>query len=260
MIKRTDSTQFWIVRFLFTFLLLGQVFLYVIKAQVCLKKTLENMYKVGPESLFPISLVTSFVGMIFTINLGRELVKYNAVNTIGEPFALAFWRLLAPTLVAIFIAGKIGSAFAAEIGMMKVTEQIDALHMLKTCPINYLIVPKVVACSLMLPILTFVSLVTGTSGGICASSFMYQVSPDIFLESIRNVITTTDLLVVLLKAFIFGVIISLISCSWGLTCFRGAKEVGESTTQAIVTSSVCIFVVDLLISMMLFDKPIYFTN
>ncbi|KOP24819.1 transporter [Hapalosiphon sp. MRB220] len=194
--------------------------------------------------------------MIFTIQTARELVKFDAVNTVGGAFALAFCRELAPILTASIIAGQVGSAFAAEIGEMSVTEQIDALYMLKTDPIDYLVVPRVIACCLMLPILTILGLVIGICGGVFAAMQFYQVDPEIFLESVRNFLTVPDILTVLLKALIFGVLVAVIGCNWGLTTTGGAKQVGESATAAVVTSWVLIFIVDFFLSLMLYEKLI----
>ncbi len=214
------------------------------------------MVTAGPGSILPVLLVNGCAGMIFTIQTARELVKFDAVNTVGGAFALAFCRELAPILTASIIAGQVGSAFAAEIGEMCVTEQIDALYMLKTDPIDYLVVPRVIACCLMLPILTILGLVIGIIGGVFAAMQFYQVDPEIFLESVRNFLTVPDILTVLLKAFIFGVLVAVIGCNWGLTTTGGAKQVGESATAAVVTSWVLIFIVDFFLSLLLYEKLI----
>ncbi len=214
------------------------------------------MVTAGPGSILPVLLVNGCAGMIFTIQTARELVKFDAVNTVGGAFALAFCRELAPILTASIIAGQVGSAFAAEIGEMSVTEQIDALYMLKTDPIDYLVVPRVIACCLMLPILTILGLVIGIMGGVFAAMQFYQVDPEIFLESVRNFLAVPDILTVLLKALIFGVLVAVIGCNWGLTTTGGAKQVGESATAAVVTSWVLIFIFDFLLSLLLYEKLI----
>ncbi|MFM6812845.1 MAG: ABC transporter permease, partial [Dolichospermum sp.] len=116
------------------FLLLGQISLHFLRGKTYYRKILEHTVKAGPGAIYPVLLVSGFAGMIFTIQTARELVRFGAVNTVGGAFALAFCRELAPILTASIIAGQVGSAFAAELGAMRVTEQIDALYMLKTDP------------------------------------------------------------------------------------------------------------------------------
>jgi phospholipid/cholesterol/gamma-HCH transport system permease protein len=173
----------------------------------------------------------------------------------GGAFALAFCRELAPILTASVVAGQVGSAFAAEIGAMKVTEQIDALYMLKTDPIDYLILPRVVACCAMVPTLIILGLVFGIGGGIFAASQFYQVPPLVFLDSARSFLKTTDLISLGFKGILFGGAIGTISCGWGMTTYGGVKQVGESATAAVVISGVGIFAIDLAISLLLGDLP-----
>ncbi|MBF2066235.1 MAG: MlaE family lipid ABC transporter permease subunit [Calothrix sp. C42_A2020_038] len=244
------------VHFFVTVLLFGQVWLRFIQGKTCYNKVMEHMVKVGPGSLSPVLLVNCFAGMIFTIQTARELVRYGAVESVGGAFALAFCRELAPILTASIIAGQVGSAFAAEIGAMRVTEQIDALYMLRTDPINYLVVPRVIACCLMVPIATIFGLVVGVIGGIFIAAQFYQIVPEVFLESIRTFLLPSDLLIVLFKALIFGTMVAVNSCSWGLLTRGGVKQVGEAATSAVVSSWVAIFMADFLISLLLLDKPI----
>lgn len=249
--------QLWIARCFAAVLLFGQVWLHLIKGKTYYRKILEHMVTAGPASLCPVLLVSGFAGMIFTIQTARELVQYGAVNAVGGAFALAFCRELAPILSASIIAGQVGSAFAAEIGAMRVTEQIDALYMLKTDPIDYLVLPRVIACSLMTPLVTIFALVTGIMGGIFAGLKFYQILPEAFLDSVRDFLEPSDLWIILLKGFIFGVIVAVNGCSWGLTTKGGAKEVGESATTAVVTTWVAIFIMDFALSLILFEKPTF---
>ena len=244
--------SWWLLRLGSALLLLGQVWLHLLQGKICLRRVIENMVTAGPAAISPVLLVNGFAGMIFTIQTARELAQFGASNAIGGAFALAFCRELAPILSASIIAGQVGSAFAAEIGSMRVTEQIDALYMLKTDPIDYLVIPRVIACSLMLPVVTIIGLVTGIAGGIFAAQKFYQIEPAIFLESIRDFLEPTDIFIVLLKALIFGMVVAVIGCSWGLTTKGGAKEVGASATAAVVTTWVSIFIIDFCLSLLLF--------
>jgi phospholipid/cholesterol/gamma-HCH transport system permease protein len=245
-----------IIHFFLILLLFGQVWLHFIQGKTCYRKIIEHMVTAGPVSLPPVLLVNGFAGMIFTIQTARELVRFGAVDSVGGAFALAFCRELAPILTASIIAGQVGSAFAAEIGAMQVTEQIDALYMLRTDPIDYLIVPRVVACCVMVPIATIFALVIGVAGGIFAGMVLYQITPETFLESVRSFLHPSDLIVIILKGFLFGIMIAVNSCSWGLATRGGAKQVGEAATAAVVTSWVAIFVIDFVLSLLLFDNPV----
>ncbi len=253
-------------------LLFGQVWLHLLQGKTYYRKILQHLVTAGPGSISPVLLVSGFAGMIFTIQTARELVRFGAVNAVGGAFALAFCRELAPILTASIMAGQVGSAFAAEIGAMRVTDQIDALYMLKTDPIDYLVLPRVIACCLMVPLMTILALFMGIiggvfaashfykiipEGGVFAASHFYKIIPETFLESVRNFLQPSDLFIILLKGFIFGVLVAVIGCSWGLTTKGGAKEVGESATKAVVTSWVSIFIMDFFLSLMLFEQPAF---
>lgn len=247
--------QLWIVRCCAALLLFGQVLLHLLQGKTYYKKILEHMVTAGPASISPVLLVSGFAGMIFTIQTARELVQYGAVNAVGGAFALAFCRELAPILTASIIAGQVGSAFAAELGAMRVTEQIDALYMLKTDPVDFLVLPRVIACSMMTPLLTIFALVTGIMGGVFAGAQFYRIEPEAFLDSVRDFLEPADLWIILLKGFVFGLLVAVNGCSWGLTTKGGAKEVGESATTAVVTTWVGIFIIDFILTLLLFEKP-----
>jgi phospholipid/cholesterol/gamma-HCH transport system permease protein len=167
--------------------------------------------------------------------------------------AVALTRELTPVLTAVVLAGRVGSAFAAEIGTMKVTEQIDALLMLKTDPIDYLVIPRLLACLIMLPILTLLCLVTGMSGGLLIATRIYNLSDTVFLDSARDFLDIWDISSSMIKACCFGVLIAIIGCSWGLTTTGGAKGVGQSTTTAVVTALLVIFISNFFLSWVMFQ-------
>jgi phospholipid/cholesterol/gamma-HCH transport system permease protein len=248
-----DGLQKWFERLGLAGLLAGQVFWHLLRGRIHRRNTLEQMSIVGPESL-TIALVTAaFVGMVFTIQVTREFLYFGASSYVGGVLALALTRELAPVLTAVVVAGRVGSAFAAEIGTMQVTEQIDALYMLKTDPIDYLVIPRVVACSLMLPVLAILSLLTGLAGGVVIAESLYRIPSVVFLNSAQNFLETWDLITAMLKSIIFGVIIAIIGCSWGLTTTGGAKGVGKSTTTAVVTSLLAIFIANFFLSWLMFQ-------
>ena len=235
------------------FFLMGQALFHLTKGQVNVDNTLEQMDAVGPKSL-PIALLTSIsVAFVFTIQVAQQFIQFGTVQIIGGVTAIALSRELTPVLTAVVVAGRIGSAFAAEIGTMKVTEQIDALYMLKTDPVNYLVLPRVVACCLMLPLLTIVSFVVGMIGGLVIADTMYGVARVTFIDSVRNFLQIWDLTGAIIKSVIFGLIIAIVGCNWGLTTSGGAKGVGESTTFAVVTALICIFAINFFLSWLMFQ-------
>lgn len=241
------------MRFLKVILLIGQIFVHLLQGKVYRQQILEIMVKVGPGSLAPVLLVAGFAGMIFTVQSARELMDFGAENAVGSAFAVGFCRELAPILTACIIAGQAGSAFAAEIGAMQITEQIDALYILRTDPIDFLVVPRAIACCLMMPILIVFALVIGTAGGVFAAAYFFELPPRTFLTSIQNFFTISDLIIIVFKGFIFGILVAGISCSLGLTTRGGVKQVGESATTAVITCWIWIFISDFFLSLLLFD-------
>ena len=245
----------WLQRLIAAILLAGQVVIHLLKVKIHRRNTLEEMAAVGPDSL-AIALVTAaFVGMVFTIQVAREFLYFGAGQAVGGVLALALTRELAPVLTAVVIAGRVGSAFAAEIGTMRVTEQIDALYVLKTDPIDYLVIPRVIACCLMLPILTLLSLITGMIGGMLISDGLYSISQVVFWDSVNNFLQVWDICTALIKSVVFGAIVAIIGCSWGLTTTGGAKGVGQSTTTAVVTALLSIFIANFFLSWIMFQGP-----
>jgi phospholipid/cholesterol/gamma-HCH transport system permease protein len=243
----------WSQRLVAAALLGGQVVVHLMRGKIHQRNVIEQMSVVGPGSLLIALLTAATVGMVFTIQVAREFINLGAGTTVGGVLALALARELAPVLTAVIVTGRVGSAFAAELGTMQVTEQIDALHMLKTDPIDYLVIPRVIACCLMLPILTVLSFVTGMTGGVVVASSLYDISQRVFLDSARNFLTNWDLISPLIKAFIFGALIAVIGSSWGLTTTGGAKGVGQSTTTAVVTALLAIFITNFFLSWLMFQ-------
>ncbi len=252
MIKTQTELGKWFQRLQAAIFLGGQVIVHLLKLRIHRRNTLDQMVSVGPASL-TISLVTSlFVGMVFTIQVAREFLYLGAGAAVGGVLALSLSRELAPVLTAVVVAGRIGSAFAAELGTMRVTDQIDALYILRTDPVDYLVVPRMIACCLMLPILTILSLVIGMAGGFLIATTLYDIAPRTFLDSAQNFLGLWDLTSAAIKSVVFGALISVIGCSWGLTTSGGAKGVGKSTTTAVVTSLFAIFITNFFMSWVMF--------
>jgi phospholipid/cholesterol/gamma-HCH transport system permease protein len=244
----------WSFKLAQSFLLLGQIVVHILfRRRLHWRNMKEQMSIVGTESVMITLITASFVGGVFTIQVAKEFINFGAQQAIGGILAIALSRELAPVLTAVIIAGRVGSAFAAEIGTMQVTEQIDALYMLRTNPIDYLATPRLIACILMLPILTILALLTGMTGGMLISQAMYSIPYGTFLNSVKNFLQTWDLIAALLKSCVFGALIAVIGTSWGLTTTGGAKGVGESTTTAVVTALLAIFISNFFLSWLFFS-------
>jgi phospholipid/cholesterol/gamma-HCH transport system permease protein len=250
-----SSLGTWSQRLLAATFLGGQVIVHLLQGKIHRRNTLEQLAIVGPDSFFIALLTAIFVGAVFTIQVAREFINFGAGNLVGGVLAVALTRELSPVLTAVVLAGRVGSAFAAEIGTMKVTEQIDALLMLKTDPIDYLVIPRLLACFIMLPVLTLLSLITGMSGGLLIATRIYNLSDTVFLDSARDFLDIWDIGSAMIKACCFGVLIAIIGCSWGLTTTGGAKGVGQSTTTAVVTALLIIFISNFFLSWVMFQGP-----
>ncbi len=249
----SSSLKQWSQRALAATFLAGQVVIHLISRPLHRRNTLEQMAAVGPESLLIALITAAFVGMVFTIQVTREFLSFGAGTAVGGVLALTLARELGPVLTAVIIAGRVGSAFAAEIGTMRVTEQIDALQILKTDPIDYLVIPRVIACALMLPLLNVLSFITGMTGGLLIATSQYDIPYSVFLDSAKNFLSVWDLVSSLIKAFFFGILIAVIGTSWGLTTTGGAKGVGQSTTTAVVTAMLAIFISNFFLSWVMFQ-------
>ncbi|ANV84140.1 ABC transporter permease [Picosynechococcus sp. PCC 7003] len=251
--RSKSSLSKWFERLVAAMLLGGQVIVHLLRGRFNRRITIEQMAAVGPDSLL-IALVTAgFVGMVFTIQVAREFIYFGAGTAVGGVLSLSLSRELAPVLTAVVLAGRVGSAFAAEIGTMRVTEQIDALHILRTDPIDYLVVPRFLACCLMLPLLTILSLLTGMGGGLIIAMNLYQIPQSIFINSAQSFLEYWDIISAMIKSIVFGGLIAVIGCSWGLTTTGGAKGVGQSTTTAVVTSLLAIFIANFFLSWLMFQ-------
>jgi phospholipid/cholesterol/gamma-HCH transport system permease protein len=247
-----SSLSLWSRRLLAAILLGGQVLIHLLMGRIHRRNTQEQMQIVGPGSLMIVLVTAAFIGMVFTIQVSREFIRLGAGSAIGGVLAIALSRELAPLISAIILAGRVGSGFAAEIGTMQVTEQIDALYMLKTDPIDYLVIPRVIACSVMLPILSILSFLTGMTGGVLVAGALFGISRRIFLDSARNFLVPWDITSGLIKCVVFGALIAIIGSSWGLTTTGGAKGVGQSTTTAVVTALLAIFISNFFMSWLMF--------
>ncbi|XP_057489510.1 protein TRIGALACTOSYLDIACYLGLYCEROL 1, chloroplastic [Actinidia eriantha] len=240
-------------RGLSAFILAGQVIIRTLKGKVHWRNTLQQLERVGPRSLGVCLLTSAFVGMAFTIQFVREFTRLGLNRSVGGVLALAFSRELSPVITSIVVAGRIGSAFAAELGTMQVSEQIDTLRVLGSNPIDYLVTPRVIASCVSLPFLTLMCFAVGMASSALLADAVYGVSINIILDSAQRALKSWDIISAMIKSQVFGGIISIVSCAWGVTTLGGAKGVGESTTSAVVLSLVGIFIADFALSCCFFQ-------
>ncbi|MQL98707.1 hypothetical protein Taro_031423 [Colocasia esculenta] len=231
----------------------GQVIWRSLAGKIHWRNTLQQLERVGPRSVGVCLLTSAFVGMAFTIQFVREFIRLGLTRSVGGVLALAFSRELSPVITSIIIAGRVGSAFAAELGTMQVSEQTDTLRVLGANPVDYLVTPRVIACCVALPILTLLCFTVGLASSTLLADAVYGVSANIILDSAKGALRSRDIIVALIKSQVFGAIIAVVSCSWGVTTLGGAKGVGESTTSAVVISLVSIFIADFALSYCFFQ-------
>lgn len=218
------------------------------------KNSKEQMILVGPKSLGLSVVTAAFIGAVFTFQIVKEFLYLDISRFIGAILSIAFIRELSPVFTAIILSSRIGSSFTAELAVMKVTEQIDALYLLKTDPLVFLVLPRLLACIVMLPFLNLFFLFTSLSTGLFISFILYDVHPRIFLISSFTALSFQDFLKSIFKSMIFGLILSIVSCACGLTTKGGSKNVGHSTTSAVVTTLLLIFIADCLLTYLMFHQ------
>ncbi|MBI2265410.1 MAG: ABC transporter permease [Armatimonadetes bacterium] len=227
---------------------------YLGKGAVNYRLTVDQMAQLGVNSLFIVFITVAFAGMVLSLELAHIAIRYGVGKMVGGGVAIAMAREFAPMLPAIVVAGRVGSAITAEIGSMKVTEQIDALEALATSPVRYLVVPRFLACAVMIPILTLFANFSGNWGGYLIATSYAQITPSAYMDSIHRMAVMEDLTAGLIKALVFAILISLVSCHQGMITEGGAAGVGKSTTTSVVVSIILIFATNYFLSYFLFKS------
>ncbi|MFZ5787752.1 MAG: MlaE family ABC transporter permease [Acidobacteriota bacterium] len=209
---------------------------------------LQAMEFIGWGSITIIILISVFIGGVFGLQSVEAFRKFQADGFVGTAVSLTLTREIAPVLTALMVTGRAGSAMATEIGSMRITEQIDALTALAVNPIQYLVVPRLIASTLMVPMLTMIFNVTGMGGAYLFAVVIKRVDPGVFLYNVRWYTDVDDLLSGLIKAGVFGLALALIGCHQGYNAQGGAKGVGIATMRAVVISYVTILVLDFVLT------------
>ena len=213
---------------------------------------LRQMVRVGVDSVPVVFLTTMFTGMVMALQMYNGFHRVHAENFVGSAVALAMLRELSPVLVGLMVTGRVGSSMAAEIGTMRVTEQLDALKALATDPVQYLFVPRVVAGVVMLPLLVVLGNALGIAGGYLVAVKLLGANPVIYQDNTFQFVGLNDLWSGLIKAAVFGLILTLTGCVRGYYTAGGAEGVGRSTTEAVVSASLAILLTDFFLTKLLF--------
>lgn len=245
-------TPRWLRRLGSSCLIGGQALAAAARGRVPIGELSENLMEAGPSSFLVVLIIGMAAGTVFNIQVAAELTKQGAGSTVGGILALGLAREIAPLLTAMLLTGKVATAYAASLGTMKVTEQIDAITMLRTDPVEYLVVPRVIAMLVMSPVQCLLFFGIGMWSGMLSSSMLYRIPPPVFWSSMRTWMQPSDVPSMLLKATVFGLEIAILACGWGLTTRGGPKEVGTSTTGAVVMTLVVIAITDVILTQLLY--------
>ncbi len=211
-----------------------------------------QMVEIGFYSLPVVGLTTLFSGMVMALQTYSGFSSFNAESAIPMVVLIALTRELAPVMAGLMVAGRVGASFAAEIGTMKVTEQIDALTSLSTNPIKYLVVPRVIASTLMVPFLVFIGDIIGIQGGYMIGVHKLEFNSANYIKNTWDVMETFDITSGLMKAAVFGFIIAILGCYNGYYSDGGAQGVGKATTNAVVSSSILILIFNYILTELFF--------
>lgn len=218
------------------------------------KQWREQCLQIGFFSLPVVGLTAIFTGMVLAFQSYTGFARFSAENAIATVVVLSVTRELGPVLGGLMVAGRVGAAIAAEIGTMRVTEQVDALVTLSTHPLKYLVVPRLVAGALMLPLLVLVADVIGVLGGYLISVYKLGFNAGTYLQQTFRYLEIQDVLSGLIKAGVFGFLISLTGCYYGYYSNRGAAGVGRAATNAVVGASILILIMNYSLTALLFSK------
>ena len=213
---------------------------------------ITQFMKIGFNSLPVVGLTSIFTGMVLALQSYTGFSRFSAESAIPNVVVLSITRELAPVLAGLMVAGRSGAAIAAEIGTMKVTEQIDALKTLSTNPFNYLIIPRILAGIISLPLLVIVGDIIGVMGGYLICVNLLNFNPTVYLQNTYNFVQFIDVFSGLVKASVFGFLITFMGCYHGFNAKGGAQGVGQSTTYSVVSSSILILLMNYIITSFFF--------
>lgn len=225
---------------------------WLVRPPLKIRNIFKQMEFVGVKSIFVVVLTGTFTGMVLALQSYHGFRLFSAESLVGSIVALSMTRELGPVLTSLMVTARAGSAMAAELGSMRVTEQIDAMSVMAANPIQHLIVPRIVAGVLMVPLLTVVSDFMGIIGGYFVGVGILNINEGVFLKNIFKYVELNDIYNGLIKAAVFGLLLSLIGCYKGFYTTGGAEGVGKATTEAVVLASISILVSDYFLTAIMF--------
>lgn len=232
--------------------LLSSALLWMVRPPLRLRAIFKQMEFVGVNSWLVVILTGMFTGGVLALQAYHGFRLFSAESLVGSTVALAITRELGPVLTSLMVTGRAGSAMAAELGTMRVTEQIDALYAMACDPVKYLVVPRIIAGVLMLPALTIIADFVGIIGGYLVGVGLLNINSGIYVAKMIEIVELDDIFNGLVKAACFGLILSLVGCYKGFHATGGAEGVGKATTQAVVISSVSILISDYFLTAAMF--------
>lgn len=230
-------------------LLLQEVFFWMVRPPLRIQLIFKQFEFVGNKSLSIVTLSSLFTGAVLGLQIGKIFGIFKAEGLMGAATGKALALELAPVMCGFIVTGRAGAAMAAEIATMRVNEQLDAMEAMGVSPVSYLIVPRVIASTLMMPLLAAIFLFLGLIGCYILGLIMFKVDTSVFISQLQWLVWVSDIQKGLVKALVFGFILSTIACYKGFYARGGAKGVGEATTQAVVASLLTILIVDFFISL-----------
>ena len=234
------------------FQMLGSAASWLIRPPYDVAELFRQMVRVGVDSIPVVFLTTLFTGMVLALQTFNGFKRFHAESLVGSVVALSLTRELAPVLTALMVTGRVGSAMAAELGTMRVTEQIDALTALGTEPVQYLVVPRVTASVLMLPLLVILGDFVGMYGGYLVAVQLLGANPITYIDNSFQFLEISDVTSGIIKAAVFGLIFALLACVRGYYTEGGAEGVGRATTRAVVSGSLSLLFADFFLTKLLF--------
>jgi phospholipid/cholesterol/gamma-HCH transport system permease protein len=232
-------------------LLAKEIFASVFTLKVTWRDLLYQIYFIGIKSQSVVIITGGFTGMVLGAQTYFQFHKVKMDTATLAVVSVSLCDELGPVLTALMVAGRVGAAIAAEIGTMRVTEQIDALRTLATHPVDYLVVPRVIAAHIALPLLTLEAITVGIGASYLVGVYMLGIDGTFLWENTLKYTHDVDVIIGLVKAFVYGGIIALISCYKGLTCGLGAEGVGRATTEAVVYSSIAILITNFFLTLLM---------
>lgn len=238
----------------------ARTFAWTFRRRPATNTLIPSFYVIGVRSVPVVAITGMFIGMVMAVQTYSQFQKIGMATRLGSLINITLVRELGPVLAATMLAGRVGSAMAAELATMRVTEQIDALSCLGAHPIHYLVVPRLLACGLLIPLLTIMADFMGIMGGALICTRVYGVEAHYYWQHSETYVSMADVVMGLIKAIFFGCAIALISCHRGLNSQPGAEGVGRASTEAFVASFIVILVIDFFLGMAMISAWEFFVD